>query len=315
MHRDRHEAFAKQGIDKPMLQFAFSTVACPQWSLKEVIDQATAMGYQGIELRTLDSKDSPLANDPATMDLSEVTNLFAKTDIAPVCLSTSESLHDRDNAVIRTASKNIIKALDTAKAIGCPLVRVFGNEVLPGESRRIAMTRIIEHVKPLAQEAARRDIGLIFENSGSFADAKSWWTMFNVLEESSLGVCWNVANAAAINEAPAVSVPLLNRYIQLAKVKDTIIGEGTGYVPLGEGTVKIQNFIHRLMGIGFGGYVSVEWDKVWLPSLASSEEYLPQAKETLEAWQNQASEAIAAAQVKIDKAAAKLAPKPRRRAS
>ncbi len=35
------------------IKLAFSTVACPDWTLSQVVDRASEMGYQGVELRTL----------------------------------------------------------------------------------------------------------------------------------------------------------------------------------------------------------------------------------------------------------------------
>ena len=71
---------------------------------------------------------------------------------------------------------------------------------------------------------------------------------------------------------------------KVAKVKDTRIGEGAGYVPLGEGNIGIENFVKRLLGIGFDGFLTVEWDRMWLPALTSDKEYLPQALQKLRDW-------------------------------
>ena len=38
------------------------------------------------------------------------------------------------------------------------------------------------------------------------------------------------------------------------------------------------------MGIGFDSWVSVEWDRAWLPTLAPAEEYLPAASKSLRGW-------------------------------
>jgi len=92
------------------------------------------------------------------------------------------------------------------------------------------------------------------------------------------------ADAATVGERPAVSVNVLNHMIRYAKLKDTEVGEGTGFVPLGEGTVEIERFVELLRGIGYEGYLCFEWDKAWLPGLAEPEEALPKAVETLREW-------------------------------
>jgi len=299
------------------LKFAFSTVACPEWTIEQVAANAKEYGYDAVEIRTLGSGGSHIASDPALTDPEKIRAALDAAGVKALCMSTSQVLHDKDETKAHQAVWQIREQLKVADAMGCQFIRVFGNEVLPGENRKAAIQRIGERAGVLAQDAGELGIQILFENAGSFAVAKDWWTMFNNVEHPMLGVCWNVANAAAAGESPALSVPMLNHRIAMAKVKDTVVGEGSGYVQLGEGTVEVQHFIKRLLGIGYDGYVSVEWDRLWRQEMAPipAEEYLPAALEILKGWTTAVEEDNAAAQVKIDKAAAKSAPQPRLRAS
>ncbi len=79
------------------IQLAFSTVACPDWTLEKVVEQAKAMGYAGVELRTLGDTSggataAMVACDPALSDPASVRRLFDDASIVPICLSTSISL-------------------------------------------------------------------------------------------------------------------------------------------------------------------------------------------------------------------------------
>ncbi len=297
------------------LKLAFSTVACPEWTLEQVVAKAAEFGYEGIELRTLGADSTVLASDPARLGVEKAAAILRDQPVKLVCLSTSLCLHHRDDTAAKHALRQVREQMAVAQALGAPALRVFGNEVEPGENRRSVISRIAHRAAELGHLAKEHGLKLLLENAGSFCVAKDWWTIFNVAEQSRLGLAWNVANAAAAGESPAVSVPLLHHRLGLAKVKDLLVGEGTGYVPLGEGNVGIEHFIHRLMGVGYAGYVSVEWDRAWLPTLAPAEEYLPQARQTLLDWMKEIDEARAAAKVKADKAAAKSGPQPRRRAS
>lgn len=265
------------------IKLAFSTVACPDWTLEEVARKAQEMGYQGVELRTLGAGGSSLASDPALTDPQKAGKILKAFGIEPVCLSTSVALNHRAESASRAAGWEAQNYVDMAVALGCPFVRFFGYEVKPGDSRQAAMQRIADRVGLLVDYAGEKGVTVLLENAGSFNKAKEWWWLFNLVDHPMLGLCWNVANAAAAGESPSISVPVLNQRIRLAKVKDTVVGEGSGFVPLGEGTVGIDQFIRRLLGIGYEGYVSVEWDRAWLPSLAPAEEYLPDAAKRLKA--------------------------------
>ncbi|MCC6581363.1 MAG: sugar phosphate isomerase/epimerase [Phycisphaeraceae bacterium] len=293
------------------IPLAFSTVACPDWTLEQVLHRAREYGYAGVELRTLGAGSTQIASDPALSEPAKVAKAFEQSGISPVCLSTSESLHHRGTSAGHQASWRIREAVDLAGRIGAPMVRVFGYEVAPGENRRSVLGRIAERVTPLADYAGDQGVRLVFENAGSFAAAKDWWTLFNLVEHPMLKLCWNVANAAAAGEGPAVSVPMLHSRIAIAKVKDTLIGEGAGYVPLGEGSCQIEQFVRRLMGIGYQGWITVEWDRLWLPSLTPAEEYLPDAAKRLQGWMDAIAQAVEEGRVSQAKTAAKNAPKPR----
>ena len=56
------------------IRLAFSTVACPQWPLSEVVRRAAEYGYQGVELRTLGAGSSGLASDPMLSETAKVVN-------------------------------------------------------------------------------------------------------------------------------------------------------------------------------------------------------------------------------------------------
>ena len=293
------------------MKLAFSTVACPDWTIERVVEQATAIGYQGVELRTLGPGSSGLSCDPALGDPEKIGALFRDSGIEPVCLSTSVALHHRDESAARAAHWQVIKDLELAAGMGCGSIRIFGSQVGPGESLGRVIGRIADRVAPLAELAGQHGIELLFENSGSLATAKPWWWLLGMVDHPMLGLAWNVANAAAAGELASVSVPTLHSKIRLAKIKDANVGAGSGYLPLGEGTVGVETFLKRLLGVGFDGYVCVEWDRLWLGSLEPAEQYLPEALSRITGWVDQIAQAVEKGRAAANKAAAKNAPKPR----
>jgi sugar phosphate isomerase/epimerase len=271
------------------LRLAYSTVACPDWTLERVVEQAKAMDYAGVELRTLgEGAAARLASDPAKHDPTVVRKLFADAGVTPACLSTSVCLHHADASAARAALAQTARAMELAAAIGCPAVRVFATQLLPGEHRNAVMQRVAGRIAPLADKGGELGVQLLFENAGAFTTARDWWTLLDLARHPMAGMCWNVANAAVVGEGPAVSVSTLHSRIRMAKVKDLSIsgtgGDGGRLQALGDGDVPVASFIKRLMGIGFDGYVSVEWDRLWLPSLAPAEEALPAARKRIQEW-------------------------------
>jgi sugar phosphate isomerase/epimerase len=92
----------------------------------------------------------------------------------------------------------------------------------------------------------------VIENALSFRQSKEMWLILETFSHPAIAVCWDVFNAAIVGEAPSVSVPTLNNRIQYTQVKDALIGPlGAGFTKLGEGSVRVQDFLRRLKGIGW----------------------------------------------------------------
>jgi sugar phosphate isomerase/epimerase len=298
------------------LKIAFSTVACPDWTLDQVAAKAKEFGFDGVELRTLGPGSDKLASDPALSTPHKVKHVLEDAGVEPVCLSTSLALHHHDETSIKSVRVQIARMLEEAGEMGCRSLRVFGNAVKPApmfgaETSRTVLMRMAENTRPLLDKAGEAGVQLLFENAGSFCAAKHWWWMLNLLEHPMAGLSWNPANAAAIGESSMVSVPMLNYRIKLAKLKDIVIGTGAGWVQLGEGNVGVQAYIQRLLGVGYDGYLSIEWDRLWFPTLAPADEYLPEAIKRVKEWLAAASERFDLYRKTEDKELKKREPKSR----
>ncbi len=263
---------------------AFSTVACPDWKIERVLEAANEYGYQGIELRTMGGDASSLASEPDGASAAGIRRQFRDAGVDLICLSTGVALHYKKEFERHQAMNTARHCIDLAAELGAPQVRMFGYQIYPGELKAPALRRLCDRFTSIAEYAEQSGIEILIENAGTFARSKELWGLMQEIDHPLVNVCWNVANGATVGESPLTSVSVLHSRIRLAKVKDTEIGDGSGFVPLGEGNVGVERFIEILRGIGYDGYISVEWDKAWLPSLAEPEEYLPQAIATLQEW-------------------------------
>ncbi len=268
----------------PVSPLAFSTVACPTWGIEQVVAAATEYGYQGVELRTFGAGSSQLACDPALSDPDKIRHLFEQASIQISCLATSAALHYRGKTEAVQALASAKSFVDMAARLNCPRIRTFGYMIYPGEVPAAAVRRLADRYVELAEYAEESGVEIVIENAGSFARSRELWNLTNYTDHPLVGVCWNVAYAATVGERPGLSVTTLNSRIRYAKVKDTNIGEGTGYCELGAGNVEVERFVEMLRGIGYTGWLCFEWDKLWLPSLADPQEALPRARETLSEW-------------------------------
>jgi sugar phosphate isomerase/epimerase len=276
------------------MKFAFSTVACPKWDFETIAAKAKEYGYEGVEVRGFLNESILSAANVFLTDPQKVKSIFAFHKIEIACLSSSIAMTGNKRADRRLA-EDCKRFIDTAAAVGSPLVKVFDSQVAPGglfnpakwgnHSRSSTGNDLGDWLAPLGDYAAQRGVTIVVENALSFRSSKEMWLILDRLSHPSIACCWDVANAAMIGEHPSVSVPTLNSRIQYVQVKDALLGPlGANFCKLGEGDIPVQKLLIRLLGIGYTGWVSLEWEKAWLPGLAEPEEILPDSIKKLREW-------------------------------
>ena len=111
---------------------------------------------------------------------------------------------------------------------------------------------------------------------GHFAVAADVSGIFKHLNLAEIGIIWDPANAFAQTREMPVIPPLIQNHIRHVHLKDvTWEAEGFRYVATGEGQFPFNILFDSLGGIGFDGFFSFEWEKLWHPELAAPEIALP----------------------------------------
>src|SRR6266851_10032633 len=77
-------------------RLAFSTLACPGWSLEEAVDAAVKLGYAGLELRLLDG-----ALLPADLDARD------RLRVAKVMIEAGIAVASVDSSIRLSAALNV----------------------------------------------------------------------------------------------------------------------------------------------------------------------------------------------------------------
>ena len=266
------------------MRFAFSTLACPTWSFETIVARAKEYGYDGVEIRGFLNESILTSANVFLSDPGKVRDQFARGGVEIACLASSIAFTGRPRKD-RQLADDVRRFVDTARALGTDHVRIYDTQVRPGQSRAEAAGRFATWLAPLGDYAAERGVMIVVENALSFRQSKEMWLILEMFSHPALGVCWDVFNAGIVGEPPSVSVPTLNNRIQYVQVKDAVIGPlGASFTKLGEGGVRVPDFLRRLRGIGYTGWVTFEWEKAWLPNLAEPEEVLPDAVKKLREW-------------------------------
>src|SRR5665647_241021 len=110
------------------MKISFSTLSCPKWSWTKVIDEASRMGYDGIEVRGIqDELYLPNLKPFMPENLDNTLKDLKERDLKICCLGTSCIFHD--DSRFDASLKEGIATIDLAKDMGVPFIRVFGDEI------------------------------------------------------------------------------------------------------------------------------------------------------------------------------------------
>jgi fatty-acyl-CoA synthase len=260
-------------------RLAFSTLACPGWSLERVVEAAGQYGYHGVEARLIDGETIAPDIDPAERRRVRTLLHGAGLPVAAVDSSIRLAGADPDQAVA-----DLRAFLDLAAEWESPLVRVFGGELPAGQAPDAALDAMARPLAIVAPDAERRGIAIGVETHDSFSSARAVASLLSRVDSPAVGALWDVLHTCRMGETPDEVAGLLGERLLHVHVKD---GRGeTGaaaweLVLLGEGDVPMAGILRALRARGYRGWLTVEWEKKWHPEIAEPEVALPQHAETM----------------------------------
>jgi L-ribulose-5-phosphate 3-epimerase len=154
-----------------------------------------------------------------------------------------------------------VDAIDLAADLGVPWFVTVPSRMSPlfppsPADRTAWMTESIEALLPHAEA---RGVGLAVENIpfAAFPDAASLGHFVRGFKSSSLGVCYDAANAHFIGESPAEGVARLSDLLRVAHLSDTT-RKIWRHDRIGLGDVPVAEFAHALDDAGFDGPCTLE---------------------------------------------------------
>ncbi len=264
------------------MKFAFSTLACPKWSVQQVITNALDMGYDGIEWRLLDGK----IIDPVR-DFTDVVNAVSacRTNGLDVCaLDTSCSFNHADPEVRAQQVEDLLNWIRLAQEVQVPILRVFGGAGSKSTSSQLSHYAeniwVVDALYQVASKAEQSSVTVALETHDAFSSARRVANVLQKINSSSIAALWDSHHPYRVGETVEDVVDALQGHIAHVHVKDARRSSTDAstwqLVLLGEGEVPVRQQLDILKQRGYTGYVSVEWEKHWHPELAEPEVALPQ---------------------------------------
>ena len=264
-------AFAEEHAAR--LPIAFSTLGCPDWELKKILEFAAEHGYAAIELRGLQGNlDLPSHPGFAAGQIEQTKRDIASYGLKIACVSSSTRTGEEDADKRGKEIADGRRFIDLASTLGAPYVRVFGDgqpvakDAVPSDELK---ARVASGLRELGEYAATKNLEVIIESHDNFTASTTLTDVFAKANSQHAALLWDAHHTfATSNEEPEFTVKRLGKWIRHTHIKDSVgNGEDRKYVLTGRGTVPIKRQVDALRSIGYKGYFCFEWEKVWHPEL------------------------------------------------
>lgn len=260
-----------------MMKLAFSTLGCPNWGLEDAARAAREYGYAGVELRALGGGLDLLARPEFHPGrVARTREWLAGRGLEVCCVDTSCTFDSADDAERRRQLGLAARHCELAAALGAPLIRVFPDLVPEGSTFEETRDRIIDSLRRAAV-LAPRGVRVGLETHGDFAGGPVTADIIRRADHPNLCIIWDAANTFASGEPVEVTARAVAPYLAHVHLRDarpmgkehwTPVLAGRGLVPFGE-------VVAALRRLGYGGYVSFEFEKYWHPEIEEPEVSLP----------------------------------------
>jgi sugar phosphate isomerase/epimerase len=257
---------------------AFSTLGCPKWPWSRVLEQASALGYQAIELRGIEGEmDLTKRPEFAPGRIAQSIADLKALGLTISDLGASARMHEADPKVRAAQLDEGKRFVDLAHALGVPYVRVFGDRVPQGETKAATIPRVVDGLRTLGEHAKTSGVGIIIESHGDFADSPSLGEILKGVAMPNVALLWDAHHTVVLGkETPETTYKALGSFVRHTHLKDSVPkGAERQYVLTGKGDVPVKETIAVLVRNGYKGYYCYEWEKAWHPEIEDPDVAFP----------------------------------------
>jgi sugar phosphate isomerase/epimerase len=270
---------ASRAADKTKrLPLAFSTLGCPKWDWKQILDQASQLGYAALELRgILNEMDLPKSPQFTGAKLAESLNDLSALGLKVSDLGASARLGEPDPTRRQAQLDEARRFIDLAHKLKSPYVRVFGGALQKGQTMEDATNLIVAGFKELHQHAKGSGVTLVIESHDEFTTSQSLLAILKGANLPTAALLWDAHHTfVSGKEQPDLTFKQLGKFTRHTHLKDSR-PEGTGrrYVLVGTGEVPVKETVKVLAKSDYRGYYCFEWEKRWHPEIEDPEIAFP----------------------------------------
>ncbi len=238
-----------------------------------IIDKAAELGFEGIEYT-----EGAWQKDP-----DAAKKIYARCEEKGVPAIMFAIGADFLRGDIKDEIARVCKLVDLGAEMGVHRMRhdiasVPAYSITTGRSYDAVLPRLVEGVREVTKYAEQKGIMTMTENHGYFSqDADRVEKLINAVNHPNFGALVDLGNFMCADEDPTISVGKMAPYALHVHAKDFFLKSGMDVNPgagwfgtragnylrgtiIGHGDAKIYQSVQTLKGVGYDGYITVEFE-------------------------------------------------------
>jgi sugar phosphate isomerase/epimerase len=259
------------------MQLCLSTLACPTWTLPQILAACQQHHIHGIDFRGIGDQIDITQLPPFTSELDATLATLRATDLSMPCLNTSITLvtpaPDRWQMMLDECQRYATLAART----NTPYLRVFGGSVPKDLSRDEARSLAQRHLRQLIKITRPHRCRPLLETHDAWSTSDECLELLHEFSPDDTGVIWDLEHPYRRGELPEITATRLAKYIRHVHAKDsTRAGAAYHAKLLGQGDLPLPQSFAALKSIGYDAWICLETEKRWHPTAPDPEQSLPQ---------------------------------------
>ena len=260
---------------------AFSTLGCPAWSWKTILENADRLGYAGA--RAARHRRARWTSRRSRSSRARASRRRRRTSPRSASWSpTSARPRGCTRRTRPTREKQLDEGrrfIDLAHAMGVKYVRMFGDKIPEGEPKEEVMKRVVDGFQQMAElREARRASRCSSSRTATSRTRPTSSSILTRVGSPQFALLWDAHHSfVAGKEQPGRH--LRERSASGSATRTSRTRSPTGadrrYVLIGTGEVPVKEQVAVLAKDGYKGFYCFEWEKKWHPEIEEPEVAFP----------------------------------------
>jgi sugar phosphate isomerase/epimerase len=266
------------------MKLTVSTLSCPAWDLRRIVETCAECGIKGIDFRGLGAEIDVTRLPQFNEHLDTTLALLTEFGLSMPCLNTSVTLVSPSAARWDAMLEEAQRYGQLAARTGTKMLRIFGGGVPKGMARDEGRMMAQRHLRQIVKICKAHGCIPVLETHDDWRTSAQVLELLHEFDPAEVGVLWDIEHPWRAGEAPHDTAVGLKKFIRHIHVKDSL-GDERRPTLLGEGSIPLADCAAAVREISFDSWYCLECEKRWDEKAPEPEASVPQfAKYMRERW-------------------------------